>query len=664
VNGNELRTTPVGGASDALAPNEECPDFAKTMPPSAFDGLAVSGGAAIYVLSRDHEFVATVRRVSGAHHAIVIVDAWQQLLEAVNESRCAIALIDMEATGGPLDRRLAELGRGSTPPVVVAAAAIKQAPEPMQALTERKIHRLLIKPASLGNTRMVLEAAITRSQQLRHARTGGPLAEAPRAAAPPSPPRRGVKLLAAGAAFALLVIIAGLLSFTSRDVSPVTVPREAPVTGDIVRAGPTSAPRPDPFAEQLAWADSALEVGLLAEPPHDNALEGYATILALDPDHARARAGLAATVGMLFTQVENALLDDSLELAATTLEQVRRVQPDHTRLAFLDTQLEKARAAAADPVADPASPAVAPSEVQRLLALSQDRIRRGQLIAPDRDNATAFYRRAAALDRGNPAVLDAQATLRAALVASAEQSLAAGDVEPVEPLIMALQSLGTATSILADLDRRLSAVTVELQQERQAATLAAGLERLAQGQLVAPETENATFYLASLMSDNIGHPGLPEFRQALTEALAASIRVAVAEGELSEARLTLAALQRIDADSALVDALRRGLDIAQVQAEFLATAIPAAELALVATRTPTYPATALRNNIEGWVDLEFIVDQQGEPRDIAVTAAEPEETFERAATAAVARYRFQPFVMDGVTYERRARVRVRFALQD
>jgi outer membrane biosynthesis protein TonB len=38
------------------------------------------------------------------------------------------------------------------------------------------------------------------------------------------------------------------------------------------------------------------------------------------------------------------------------------------------------------------------------------------------------------------------------------------------------------------------------------------------------------------------------------------------------------------------------------------------------------------------------------------------ETFDRAAVAAVARYRFEPFIMDGVTYERRARVRVRFAL--
>jgi periplasmic protein TonB len=664
VNGNELRTTPVEGASDALSPDEDCPDFARTMPSSAFDGLAVSAGAAIYVLSTDHEFVATVRRVSGAHHAIVIVDDWQQLLEAVNEGRCAIALIDVEGAGGSLARRLAELGRGSVPPVIIAAAAIKQAPEPMQALTERKIHRLLIKPASLGNTRMVLEAAITRSRQLRPARTGGPPAETPRAAAAPSPPRRGVLWLGAGAAVALAVVAAGLVNLTSRDASPVTVPPEAPATGDIMRSGPASAPRPDPFAEQLAWADSALEVGLLAEPPHDNALEGYATILALDPDHALARAGLAATVGMLFTQAENALLEDSLELAATTLEQVRRVQPDHHRLAFLDTQLEKARAAAADPIADgPASPAVAPSEVERLLALSQDRIRRGQLIAPARDNATAFYSRAAALDRENPAVLDMRTTLRAALVASAEQSLAAGDVEPVESLITALQSLGTATSILADLDRRLSAVSVELQQERQAATLAEGLERLAGGQLVAPENDNAAFYLASLMSDNIRHPGLPEFRLALTEAIAASIRTAVADGELSEARMSLAALQRIDADTALIDALRRGLDIAQTQAEFLATAIPAAELALVAARAPTYPTMALRNNIEGWVDLEFVVDQQGEPRDIVVTAAEPEGTFERAATAAVARYRFQPFVMDGVTYERRARVRVRFALQ-
>jgi TonB family protein len=660
VNGNKLRASDIESATDTEAPGEHCLDFDKTMPPSAFDGLAVSAGAGIYVLTADPALVATVRRTSGAHQAIVIVDEWRQLLEAVKDGRCGIALLDMEGAGGTLEPRIAELGQCVLPPVVIAAAPIGHATEPMQALTERKIHRLLIKPASPGNTRMVLEAAIARCQQVRQA-SGLPRTTSP------TLHRKFFLGAGAGAALALAAIaVVALVTFATRDSSPDdgprSVPGETPINGDIVRPGSALAAL-DPLAEQLAWADSALEVGLLADPPHDNALEGYATILAVDPDHKRARAGLATTVGMLYAEAEEALLGDSLDRASAVLEQVRSVQPDGARLTFLDAQLKKARALTPDPATEtPAAATLGQGEIERLLGLSQDRIKRGQLVSPERDNAVAFFGRAAALDREHPAVVETRTALRVALVAAAEASLAAGAVEPVEPLIRALQSIGTSASILADLDQRLGAVAAGLRDARQAEMLATGLARMAQGQLVAPANDSAAFHLAGLMSENDGYPGLSEFRQALTEAIAANIRAAVAEGSLAEARELHAALYPIGADAALVDALGRGVDMAQAQAEFLATAVPVAELALVTARTPTYPWMALRNNIEGWVDLEFIVDRQGEPRDIAITMAEPVETFDRAAVAAVARYRFEPFIMDGVTYERRARVRVRFAL--
>jgi TonB family protein len=76
-----------------------------------------------------------------------------------------------------------------------------------------------------------------------------------------------------------------------------------------------------------------------------------------------------------------------------------------------------------------------------------------------------------------------------------------------------------------------------------------------------------------------------------------------------------------------------------------------------------YPQDALEQGIEGWVDLEFVVDVMGQPRDVTVVAASQPGRFDAAALAAVERYRYVPFELDGRLYERRLRLRLRFQLQ-
>jgi len=61
-----------------------------------------------------------------------------------------------------------------------------------------------------------------------------------------------------------------------------------------------------------------------------------------------------------------------------------------------------------------------------------------------------------------------------------------------------------------------------------------------------------------------------------------------------------------------------------------------------------YPRTALQRGIEGYVDLRFDVNEQGQTKNISVLAAEPEGIFERAAVKAVSKWRYQPKTIDGV----------------
>jgi protein TonB len=67
---------------------------------------------------------------------------------------------------------------------------------------------------------------------------------------------------------------------------------------------------------------------------------------------------------------------------------------------------------------------------------------------------------------------------------------------------------------------------------------------------------------------------------------------------------------------------------------------------------PDYPAGAAARNTEGWVQVRFAVTTAGTVRDAVVIASEPGTIFDEAALKAVARWRYNPRVVDGVAVER------------
>jgi protein TonB len=67
---------------------------------------------------------------------------------------------------------------------------------------------------------------------------------------------------------------------------------------------------------------------------------------------------------------------------------------------------------------------------------------------------------------------------------------------------------------------------------------------------------------------------------------------------------------------------------------------------------PDYPQSAIDRNLEGWVQVQFTVTTIGTVRDAIVVAAEPRKTFDDAALKAIARWRYNPKVENGVAVER------------
>jgi protein TonB len=86
------------------------------------------------------------------------------------------------------------------------------------------------------------------------------------------------------------------------------------------------------------------------------------------------------------------------------------------------------------------------------------------------------------------------------------------------------------------------------------------------------------------------------------------------------------------------------------------------DVRLIERTPPEYPEEAARHGIEGEVDLSFLVSARGEVHDVAVLHAEPSSIFNRAAIAAVHRWKYQPKTVNGVPVEAHVQLRLTFKL--
>jgi protein TonB len=93
-----------------------------------------------------------------------------------------------------------------------------------------------------------------------------------------------------------------------------------------------------------------------------------------------------------------------------------------------------------------------------------------------------------------------------------------------------------------------------------------------------------------------------------------------------------------------------------------ATAPQNKDFALVKRVNPSYPSQALRSRTEGWVELSFTINVNGDVEDVSVVDAEPRRVFDREATRALGQWKFTPRVEGGKPVAAKARQRLTFTL--
>ena len=77
---------------------------------------------------------------------------------------------------------------------------------------------------------------------------------------------------------------------------------------------------------------------------------------------------------------------------------------------------------------------------------------------------------------------------------------------------------------------------------------------------------------------------------------------------------------------------------------------------------PVYPVRAKIRGIEGWVDVEFVVTDQGFVEDIKILSAQPKKIFDKNVIQCLSAWRFKPGTISGEPVKTRVRTRIRFKL--
>ena len=357
-----------------------------------------------------------------------------------------------------------------------------------------------------------------------------------------------------------------------------------------------------------------------------------------------------------------------------------------------------------DAVADELTAALSDRRVDEVLAQANARLDAGRLIAPSNDNARYYFEMALNIDPDNAAARQGLVVVANSLVLQARAEVDAGNFDDAEALLADAARVDPSSADIAATTAALQNARdqrerdIRAEADRAAAERAAeeraAAERVAQERAAAERAEAERIAAAAAAAEQAAADRAAAERR--TAELATAQRTGVDTAGSSSGVATTAAnsepppeqapapqpvAQRSVVDESAIqqssvavagfgDAIETASTGAPAQvpeqpAASTRTADPVAASTLVRTRysAPKYPRTAQRRGVSGWVDVVFTVDIDGSVTDISVRDSDPGDTFVNAATNAVEKWEFEPVLENGVAIQKRAAVRMMFAIE-
>jgi TonB family protein len=367
-------------------------------------------------------------------------------------------------------------------------------------------------------------------------------------------------------------------------------------------------------------------------------------------------------------RAEAALLEERLDQAVTAVELVRNILPNHPRLPFLDSQLQRERERLQLTQARDVS-----VKLRATLQVLNQRLEAGRLITPSGQSARDALLEARRIDATDPGVIQGYRDLTNRLLTDAELALAAGQPDQAATLLAAARELSPSDARVGAIERSITDQTQTGSQSSSVAAtpvggneLALGRTRLAEGRLIEPPGDSARDHL---LAARVANPNDPDVRRLLAELkdrLVESARLATSKDDLAGADKALVAAAALEArgNEDAFTAAQRELESRRADIEFQRNVISAGSLQRTRMVAPDYPEIARRRGVTGWVDLSFTVTTSGAVTDVTVMSSDPAEVFDSAAIQAVSGWRFKPVVRSGNAVPQRAAARIRFDIEN
>ena len=452
--------------------------------------------------------------------------------------------------------------------------------------------------------------------------------------------------IAASFGMASAVVIAGVLA------AWVAVKQDATVSADMMLdresqvAIGTKVERERPASNSLLeQAEIAFAAGRIIEPEFDNALNYYRSLLETEPDNKDAAQGVDRVIAYLENQAEGAVFQNDWDAARAYVAVILNVRADDTHAHDLRTRINRLE------------------RIQTLTAKALDQFSRGNLVSPKGDNAADSYRAILALDPNNSVAAQGMRSIVQRLVANAQSASFVGEVDKAQKFAAAARAIDPAAAGINEVERSSKQPKRSADERGPQNDLVAASEALQSDRLMPPAVPNAfDLFSAVLLRDptsEAAQQGLALVREALVDRAHSLI----AGGSLEQAGSLLTQATAAGADAGQVAELQRELTyrtrLQDAREGRFARLYAVSELSIKRQVAPAYPRGAQAKAMEGWVEVEFTVTEEGDVRD-AKARNSSASIFEGTAISAINRWRFSPVVEDGRPVPVRGVVRFTF----
>jgi TonB family protein len=491
------------------------------------------------------------------------------------------------------------------------------------------------------------------------------------------------------------VLIAAVMAYLfTRPGSPEVKPAAPAASAPNKTESPAAAHKPAADADEkvdllIEKAQQAMQDRHFIDPLAGSALSFYREVLVINPDNGEAQQGLQRLSEILIARVQSALDERKFDVALQSLETARSINADDKRLSLLDEKIAALRAELgpaqilaalnaqnfdrATQLIDEAArtKALPPAkitqlrdevrrrrdefEVARLLKLADTRVQQDHLIDPRGDSAV-FYLDQAKQAGATAAELQAQMQdMVKRLVQMAHAGIDQRRFADVDRVLTEMRSIGASAAVITGLQKELARNQQASQKADQPQFLDLAQARLAQGKLTEPDSDNALYYVNQLRASDPKNSGLPQISAAVQAQILDRARTTLDAGDADKAEALAQSAAGLGG-SADLDALNER--IRQYKAGGGVRLVPEQNLTRLNKLEVQYPQRALQENVEGWVELSYLVGPTGTVGNIQVINASPPRTFEQSAIKAVKGLRYQPVLQDGKAVTISTQVRI------